>query len=299
MRDFSGVPSFGFRGQYIQAPVAFDLTPVKVPVSVPLTIDWSIYRNAAIAAGNNGVNVGVDIVLVGNTAGVIIERVRSVKIDNTNSLTPVYVFVPDTGDTISCPPNATLTYPVQTRGYNFKVIAEGLNANNLPLTRVTFYNVALPPALDPEIQTNFPLYKASPTITRGTTIFNQNFGSPALGDQIFSVASNFSTGGILSNVFGSPYSTGFIYITSMFVKAFVPAGAATGLWNVVLESTGISGILFTFGDVAILNQNMAPTAQMSNMNVQLDATQTWQLRCTAAQSVIVIQAHFAFTVNPN
>lgn len=236
----------------------------------------------------------------------ILDRIASVKIDNIGSSAPIYVLFPDTGDVIACQPNSSVTFPCLTNLLSAIVYATGLIPGFIPVTRVYFYNVDLPPSVDPEIGQALSLHKASPIITRGTTIFNQNYGVPALGDQFHSSGGLSLTGPNSVGLWNTPYASGFLYITHLVVNSYgmIPTGAPPGaafLCDIILESTGISGTLIdiNFNSSANGTTSAGVVALLDiTGQIKLDATQTWQMRLVAPAPNGFAQAISTFTQGP-
>lgn len=274
--DFSGVAFFGYQGTVARFPVKLPqgvLPPINRPQPsvVPVTINWNLYWQLAF----NVPNVGVEINLqAASVQAVVLDRIASVKIDNTGCSNSVYVRFPDTGDVINCPPNCSVTFPCLTGNIQAEIIALGLTPGFITRTRVFFYNVDLTPAVDYEVSQAVSLYKASPSITRGNTILNTNFGTPALGDQLSTAALSMSIPGSVARLWGTPYATGFIYVNN--IEAYVFNVTAGGQFGISVESTGAAGQLFDISGIS-QSSEYKNVLDMSGMNIKLDATQTWQI----------------------
>jgi hypothetical protein len=306
--SFAGIATFGYRGATFRLPVKLpqgvNVPANQVPPSVcPVTIDWNVYWQLA----GNPANVAVFVNLqAASVQASILDRIASVKIDNTGSPNAVYVVFEDSGDVINCPPNCSVTFPCLTNLLNAKIVALGLVTGFIPTTRIFFYNIPLPPAVDFEISQSVQLQKASPVITRGTTIFNTNFGVPALGDQFH------SSGGLNITVVGAPpvplwntpYASGFIYLTNfqMMLNRTDRSQTTNGL--VFVESTGVAGGLLNL-QFSTGNDGANSTAgadkcllNMAGCQVKLDATQQWQMRNGNTVGSGVINAYSCFTHSP-
>ena len=275
-------------------PLPNELVPPSV---VPVFIDWNVYWTAANFAADVAVEVNLQAASVQAS---ILDRIALVKIDNTGSPVPVYIWFKDTNDVVTCPPNAAIAVPVLTNNLTATILTQGLTAGNIPQVRVFFANVILPPILDPEINQSMQLWKASPSITRGSNIFNTNFGMPALGDQSINYSyKTVAIGVAQNNKWGSPYPSGFIYLTHVnFTVAVLPAASATLVMNV--ESTGVSGILYTF-ECAWTQWETLNVLNLSAMNIKLDATETWRTRIVSASGFNgngLFNETWNYTVNP-
>jgi hypothetical protein len=300
--NFTGIRAFPFRGATYRLPVKLPAGVAypsnRVPPSVcPVTIDWNVYWQLS----GNANNVAVELNLqAASVQASILDRIASVKIDNTGSPNSVYVQFPDTGDVINCPPNCSVTYPCLTNLLSPTIIALGLTPGFIPTTRIFFYNINLPPSVDYEVNQTVELWKASPTITRGSTILNTNYGTPALGDQFFASSildvGSFST----APLWNTPYASGFLYITAIFLNV-IGVQETTGQRNVVIniESTGVAGVLAQ-PQSAFFNGNtqLVQLLNMPSMQLKLDATQTWRMRVVAGVDHGGAQLFSSFTQSP-
>lgn len=294
MRNFGGIAVQAFQG--ILNVRAVKLQGIATAV-VPINIVWSVYGASTLTPN---VAVGFDF---SAQAFVSLDQIRSVYIDNLGSSSPVFVTFPDTSYTIVAKPNSEGWYPAYTNSQQFVVTGLGFNSASLPVTEVLVSNAVLPPAVNNEIDTSVAYWLASSQITRGTTIYNQNLGTPALGDQFTTAVLNLATdANIQSNLFGTPYTTGFIYIVDCMVFIASPTTAANGGNQLFFESTGIAGVFLapTFSiQSTILTPGLAIVQQRGNW--KLDATQTWRVRNSVQSGAMQGAARFDFTwtYNPN
>lgn len=290
MRSFIG---FGQK-PYIGTPqaLAIKLGGISAQV-IPLLFQWISYGAGASEAN---VNVLVDL---RSQPCVRLDQIRSVYIDNLGSYVPVYVYFPDTNYTIVAKPNSEGWYPAFTNSKVFWVVGEGFTGVSVPQTSVIISNIYVPPSVNVEIDSGLSLFLASASISRGQTIYNQNFGTPALGDQTQQVAFNTGAGITSPTLFLGPYASGFIYLTALSVMFNnLPVGGAQA--NIVLESTGIAGILYQFicSSPGALGPNNFVVYQMSGKNIKLDATQTWRFRSTTTVIGGAAFCAFDYTTNP-
>lgn len=268
--------------------------------SIPLQFNWISY------GGLSTTNLGVFVDLRAQPC-VKLDQMRAIYIDNMGSVTPIYVQF-DTGYTVVVQPNSSGWYPVYANAHYFSVFGLGFSAANVPTTTIIITNIPVPPYSDIELATAVELWLASPTITRGQSIFNTSLGTPALGDQATQpILSNVSPGFVFSNLWGSPYPAGFIRLTSVDIKLLefaVSASPGQLTWNI--ESTGIAGVLFNIFASGVQGSlttgsgspSIASLLQLSNCNILLDATQTWQIRVTTNVNFVaaVYQNAFTYTV---
>lgn len=300
-QNFAGIPTQNYIGAFFRLPVrqtqGRPSPPNLFPPSVvPAKFNWLVYWTAAGGPESVGVNCNLQ---AQSQSGAIMDRIAAVKIDNTGSVSPVYIYFPDTGDVVACPPNATVVENVFTNSLTCVVYAKELQANFIPSTNVWFYNLPQEPFLDPEANFVIPSYKASPVIQRGNTILNSIYGVPALGDQFYELPMSLSAGGILRNLWGTPYTDGFIYLTNLVLMASIVQGTAGQIPSIagfVIESTGPSGTLFQclygFNAGAQVNQQLL---SMTGMNLKLDATQMWQARVITGVPTGQVTFYSAFT----
>ena len=293
-RSFLGFGQVAYIGTPYTRPITFG--GIK-GISVPLRFDWLSYGASTV---NPNVNVLVDL-STQNTKALI--EIRSVYIDNLGSDVPVYIYFEDTDYSVVAAPNSAQWLPVYTKSLKFWIVGLGFLTGNIPTTKVIVTNLVIEASSDVEIATSIALWKASATITRGSTIYNENLGTPALGDQADTHTGAFNSAGVMvPSLWQTPQPSGFLYVTNIdftFISpAFIGAGGST---VVVVESTGISGLLYSFifsGSSTILG--VQKLLGLNGMNLKLDATQTWRLRCTSQSGVVGINFSFNsnFTLNP-
>lgn len=300
--SFAGYRTLPFRGATSRLPVKLPqgvaVPANRVPPSVcPVEINWLIYWNLAGQPADLGVAINLQAASVQAS---ILDRIASVKIDNSGSPNPVYVHFPDTNDVIACPPNTTVTFPCLTNLLNATIIIRGLSIIALPITRVFFYNVDLPPAVDPEINNALALWKASPSIIRDNQILNTSYGTPALGDQYECSNQLALTGFVNVVLWGTPYPTGFIYLQDFEIRVTALLGSAVQSVGQIRVSTDTGTILmapsfFAQPDVTKIESGAASLVSMYGMNVKLDATKTWRATCIVAIPQGTAQVHSSFT----
>jgi hypothetical protein len=282
--NFAGIATFGFQGTTFRLPIALPqgtvTPPNQVPPSIcPVTIDWNLYFQLAggAEAETPVTAVGVSINLqAASVQASILDRIASVKIDNTGSPNSVYVQFPDTGDVVNCPPNCSVTFPCLTNLLQANVYILGLEPDVIPTTRIFFYNVVLAPAVDYELDQSIALWLASPSITRGDTILNENYGTPALGDQIVSVNANLGVIGTTQIL--PPQESGFYYITSICLTITGAAATDGAVSKALLQfadgNTLIDQTFFAM-DTSLFDatNGIISLYQMSGLNLKFDATQ--------------------------
>lgn len=269
-------------------------------VVVPLLFQWISY-----GADTTKPNINVNCDLNGK-ACTALDVIKSIYVDNLGNDVPVYVYFPDTQSTVVAKPNSEGWYPVFTNEKRFFVIGEGFFTGDIGQTLIVAANVYIPPSVNNEIDTAVALWKASPQITRGTSIYSNNLGTPALGDQFFSSGLlNFAGVGATQNMWNTPQPSGFIYVTMLNVycaDCFMVAGAKLG--QIVLESTGVAGILivpnFYGPQGTILSTGVTPPPLLlPGLQLKLDATQTWRLRVAVSVDNGFVQAFSSYTYQPS
>lgn len=295
-RSFLGVPINGYKGTYTSFPT--QLCGQKGLVC-PIAIDWTTYpASSALPNQNVILNLG------GNGVTATLPNIRSIFIDNTNSNVPIYVFFPDTKHSVTCAPNAEGWFPVYTNGLIAWIIGEGFVTGQIPATLVLFTNIFVQPFTNYELENSVSLLKASPNITRGTILYNANFGAQALGDQLFSSFNLPATAGSAIALFNSPYSIGFLYLTSLSVRGIGIAnnGVAGVVVQMAIESTGAGGTLiapFYYcppGGVTVAGATEIIT--LTGLQIKLDATQLWRGRSVIGADGGFYQIYASFTQTP-
>jgi hypothetical protein len=125
-------------------------------------------------------------------------------------------------------------------------------------------------------------------------IVTAGFAAPALGDQLDTRIDNnvAGTGVFETGLFGTPYASGFIYLKKILAYVDIVEGAGTAQWNIV---STIGTILMTIKNIWQANQIGVLTADIDNMNLKIDATQTWTLNMTANGSTPTLRHYFVFT----
>jgi len=297
-QQFGTINSMPYIGA-VQGAVTKLCTPqVSQPMVVPLVFDWNVYWQALNQPVT--VAVAVDLGLI-SPAGGTLDTIRSVKIDNTFSTSTIYVKFDDTQDVVACPPQTIVTAPVNTNGQKFTVIGESLRAGFLPFTRIYLYNIQLMPAVDIAVQDVFPQWRGSPTVQTGSNLLlTPGFAPPALGDQTRQYVFSLLSPADVNNIFDTPYSKGFIYLTGMWLQVLSVFAALPSANQVItLESSGSAGVLFQWWYAYTPNAaNYVPLFAQSGMQLRIDATQHWKLRHGGTPSGLCTCTPI-FTYNPD
>lgn len=124
-------------GTKLQGVAIGDCTPMqqgKKPAIVFVPISWADYG----ASSSFPVTIAIDFQTLG--PGNPLDAIRSVYIDNTFSLNPVYVFFEDTGYTVVCAPFSTIMAPVWSNAMKCKLYGNGFIDGNIGKTTYQFSN---------------------------------------------------------------------------------------------------------------------------------------------------------------
>lgn len=280
-RSFIGFGQLKYIGVPFVRPITLEGRMGQV---VPLMLNWLSY-----GASSNVPNINVAVDLSLNSVWVRLKQIRSIYIDNMGSDNPIYVYFPSTDYAVVAQPNSAGWFRAYSSDYRLEVIGEGFVTGDVPTTKILVANVDIAPAIDIEISQGIDLFRASATISRGTTIYNQNFGSPALGDQVTIPSVDCSILGTTAN-FGAFGSTGFVYLVGLFFDFTNMSGPFA---NVLFESTGIAGTLLNVGSKA-----QDAFKAFAPIQWKIDATQTWRLRVTAASTTGLCRCSCSFTTSP-
>ena len=294
MRSFIGFGQQGYIGQTFTQPVKLAGIATQV---IPLLFNWISY-GASTLVPNVNVLVSWD-----NAACRAMDQVRSIYIDNLGSSNPVYVYFPDTGYSVAAKANSEGWYPAFTNARQCWVIGEGFLTGSIPTTAIILSNVVLPPSVNVEIDQTIALWKASPVITRGTSIYNKAYGTPALGDQASQSSLDMTVLNKTINLFNGPYSSGFITMTGLTINMIACAVNPAQVSGILIESTGVGGTLYSFsfeGFPTASSQYLGffQLYNKSGLQILLDATQTWRARCISALAQGFAQICVEFTQGP-
>lgn len=119
-----------------------------------------------------------------------------------------------------------------------------------------------------------------------SAISTSGLGPPALGDQAANFIDNITgTGVFRDNLFGTPASSGFIYLTHIDVNALT--FNAGNVWDLV-DALGYSPFSFS-------PQAAGRYMSLQKMNMKLDATQDWKLVCSNFAGDAKVSHAFAWT----
>jgi hypothetical protein len=114
-----------------------------------------------------------------------------------------------------------------------------------------------------------------------------SFAPRALGDQTFNFIDNIGVGVFRANLFNTPYASGYIYITNVFICQLASTQTAAN-WQ--FEDSNHDPVWqFEAG------AGDGPIFELQGCNIKLPATSTWQLRCTASTNTCILSHGMAWT----
>ena len=300
-QSFAGVAVNNYVGKLFTLPLGWgQKLPNRQDPSITLiTIPWTIYWLAAWQASQAGVAINLQS---NSVYSGIIDRIETVKIDNTGNISPITVIFPDTLDAVTCPANTIIIAPAFTNGNQAVVYAQGLEAGYIGSTQIAFANRVIPPSYDPNQIMNLPQHVGSQIVQRNfTQLVTPGYGPPALGDQADTHLLDWNATGQRAILWGTPrVDFKFIYLTNIFVNGIAMQSAAPGGATQNIQSTGAAGILFSW-TVAFGNA-FSPDFTLCSLqgcNLKLDASQTWEVNQTllSGGNGGFVGYNFAFSVN--
>lgn len=125
-------------------------------------------------------------------------------------------------------------------------------------------------------------------------IVSSGFALPALGDQVQTVSQLITAIGVLeSNLFGSPYGSGFIYLTCVDIQ--FGAGSTAIADEINLQDTDGTIIIGPIIGSTDANGRGAGGLHLDNCNIKIDATKTYELKCVSAPGNIYLDSGFTYT----
>jgi hypothetical protein len=304
MQDFSTIILQPYVGVPYGYPAPFKSATGWIKFA-PLFVDWAVY-----GASSTKNKIGITQDLKGTVAAQLIPKIVSVYIDNLGSNVPVYVRFPSTGFVIAAPPNSSDWYNCITQDLSVSIYGIGFVTGQIPKTNFYFTDAYVPPYSNFEQQNVIDKWLASASISRGQNIFNQDFGVPALGDQLQTLNYTKTTSNAYPSIslWGTP-RPGFIYVQSFNLSVLNIVFGAGGYCWFRVRSLGLSGtLLYT----PVFSSNNQPSTWLDFMftgsacNIKLDATETWLLDVDPSPSVPANNAQWAsmygtsvYTQNPN
>ena len=273
--NIGSIQQFPFSGTPFTQAVNLDQQRSQATSVVPLLFNWNDYytKSGGLA------QLGVAINLAGGStplAGAL-DKIRGIKIDNSNSNLFISVFFPDTGDLIACSPDCVQYAPVMTNGQTCVVIAQGLNAlNAIASSKIYLTNFFLPVSSDYQKQLTFPQWLGSPSIQRGSnSIITPGFAPPALGDQTAQYFMPGTAAPQTIGILGSPKPSGYYYLTGVYANFINGSpGNSVATWKI---TGAVSGDLYTFQYGGAYDTQIGPCVlyNQTGLQLRLDATDTW------------------------
>ncbi len=131
--------NLGPAAKLYRTPVGLDMVKSEMgPNSVRIDINW---EDAPYSASTLKPVVAVAIDLLGSAVQTPLDKIRSVYIDNSNSITPIYIQFTDTDFVIQCPPRSVAWQPVLTGQQKAIIMGVGFVSNLIPKSRIHFTNI--------------------------------------------------------------------------------------------------------------------------------------------------------------
>lgn len=311
-RNFLSFPFAPYAGAYTSKAFNYSGGLAFKGLLVGINIQWALYRVGLQPLGNLNPNFAVQFNL--NTAGPNSVSanwtVQSVYIDNEAVNFPVYVYFPDTQFAVSCPANSAGWYQVFTNARQALVCGLGitsLDVANAVQTNVFFTDALMVPSLDQEIAASLSYFIASQSIQRGGGVANQNYGPPALGDQLGGTLQVATPGApnVALAQFG-PFPGKFIYFTQIQVVAtqLVSATGDQQICSATLFAPELGDIMTVTGasDITDAQNITAHNDMLADLhgNIRFSANSNFALRqnSTAGLSAALLTWFFVFTISP-
>jgi hypothetical protein len=288
VRSFLGFEFSQYQGlPPSQRPLSICTPMSQAPCAIPYTFNWSADYALSTARPNflvilNPFNTG---------AGLVIDKVRSVYIDNLGCNFPVYIQFPSTGFIVAAQPNSACWYPVFSNDFNVNVAVEGFTDGDAgSITGLFLSNVFMEAYVDNELPASLNLGRASTDIPRGGNFANSRYAPFALGDQTNQAQVSLAAPETV-NLFAPPVpqASGFYYVTDLTISiagVFNAAGIlSTASLQVRNATDGLILLTPSFYIPALVDFLKAPTnstmlVALHNAQLKLDATKTWVLSNT-------------------
>lgn len=149
------------------------------PRVVEVVIPWT---QAPYNASLSKPNVSVNINLANQTVALPLDKIRSIKVDNTFCDATVYVQFSDTTDTIVIPPNSVVIAPIASNTQEAFVYGTNFFTGRSPQTTIVFCNYAQPAVFikgDVGTELNVAMTDTAVSlVAQNTYNFASNFGTP-------------------------------------------------------------------------------------------------------------------------
>lgn len=308
-RSFIGFPSQLYKLQLIALPAETSNNGFGNQSRLPPTMVQAVFPWLTYGASSTKPNVSALVSNINAGAGSrqLLDRIRSVRIDNLGVPVPVFVSFPDINYTVVAPPNSVVWDVVRTGQFNATVTVEGFTTatlNTSPTTTVYFCNFDVVPFIDQEVNSSQSQRLSTANIAT-QPFFQGNFGVPALGDVPLGFNFNVNANTSFSISANFDRTAAFLYITefAVFVTSPIIAGAAGFKGDITLLSITPGGeTIFDIGISLIANATQQP-GLLFRMPGQfkLDNTQTWIIawNISAGAGSGLVSCGIAATQNPN
>lgn len=170
MRNFAAVPFAVYNAGQLSGKPFRD--GGRTAQSVLAQIKWNTYNVGfqPLGTANPQFNVTVDLNNAASNQVSQLWYVQSIYIDNDGCAFPVYVYFPDTGYAVSCPPNSSgwfKAFTIARRAWIVGLGISNLDIQNAAVTNVFFTDALSVPYVDPEQATAVEYGIASQTINIG------------------------------------------------------------------------------------------------------------------------------------
>jgi hypothetical protein len=140
----------------------------------------------------------------------------------------------------------------------------------------------------------------SPIVGGNTIVSNSLYGASALGDQSFNLINLVGSQAVFrDNLFGTPYGSGFIHLTNVFVRQ-MSLGQLTDVLQWRFEAVDALGTISTLWNFQNMPAQVGVLLEIQGANILLDATKTWRLNAfSSAGGPILLSHSFTWTYNQN
>lgn len=257
--------------------------------SINITQQGSNYAGGALSITGGG---GAGALAHGTIDG--FGRFTSVVIDNPGSgysgfpvITPTsgqVAYFPAWAPFVGYAPSNTVTFGNQTYQAQASVPASNVSPPEAPSLWLNL-----------SVQTNVALGVSStitPIVGGASIAASSNYGAYALGDQSTNIIVKFTSLGVFkTNLWATPFSSGFIYLTNIYVNDI---GGAAGVNQFQIEDAA-GDVLYFFESAGVAGTLF----ELQRCNVKIPAKNAWQIRCTGFAVAADISFGFAWTYSQN
>lgn len=257
------------------------------PKLVALRMIWSAY---GVSFEQPDAAAFVDIMTLGPTAP--IKAIRGCYIDNTGSDGSVFVYFPDTRQTVTCAPYSTNWQPVITNGLQCTIIGKGFATNDTSETQVYLLNTPVNPGFSNEIQFTYPQVACSPQLFKGLNIYTSGFIAPAIGDQFQYNQQVLNNLAVTQSVplFGTPLTQGgTITLTDISLDYYNRNTGGNGAVQSKISSPGLGGIFHQaqFLDTVASMGSSRNLFMKTGLQLKLNAAEAWTWQVGPAPAGVI------------